>query len=318
MNFVTQINGNNNTVNIKNTINGVEQKEDDNLFNQSTDPINNQNSEQESIQKEMVELQKEITRLMSQLAIADSADEQSNIQSQINDKQNELNNLQGSGSGTSQVPQNIGGSGSGTGNDLVNMLVQLLQTFLSALLGAMGGNASFNTTVNGNNNNVNVQNAYGNYGDYDNYDNYDSSNSGASTTSFNIDKDSFAQELDQSFASHSGSVLNGKGAQIYDIATRNGINPALFAAIICNETGYGTSAAIKNKNNPGGIMKSGGGLKSYGSVDEGLESMAKLLKKNYVDQGLTSISSIGAKYCPGSDNSSWVRVVTQLFNKFST
>ena len=90
MNFVTQINGNNNTVNIKNTINGVEQKEDDNLFNQSTDPINNQNSEQESIQKEMVELQKEITRLMSQLAIADSADEQSNIQSQINDKQNTL------------------------------------------------------------------------------------------------------------------------------------------------------------------------------------------------------------------------------------
>ena len=119
-------------------------------------------------------------------------------------------------------------------------------------------------------------------------------------------------------------VLAGKGEMVAGIAEKYGIDPNLLASIMALETGWGTSNAIKNYNNPGGMMDPSSNwmsLTHYSSLEEGIEAVAKNLKNNYIDQGLTTISSIGAKYCPvgaandpNGTNSGWVPSVTQIYN----
>ncbi len=122
-------------------------------------------------------------------------------------------------------------------------------------------------------------------------------------------------------------ILAGKGAMIASIAEKNGLDPNLLAAIMANETGWGTSNAIVNHNNPGGMMDpttNWSKIKTYSSLEEGINAVASNLKRNYIDQGLTTIGSIGAKYCPvgaANDpnglNSNWVPGVTSVYNDFT-
>lgn len=112
--------------------------------------------------------------------------------------------------------------------------------------------------------------------------------------------------------------LSGKGQFIYDTAKKYGVDPALAASIMMQETG-GTSQALYNKNNPGGIMTSSG-LRQFGSLNEGIEYTIKNLGgKNYA--GKTTIGEIGATYAPvgaANDprnlNSEWVGGVSKFYN----
>jgi len=125
-------------------------------------------------------------------------------------------------------------------------------------------------------------------------------------------------------SSFNQGVLAGKGAMVASIAEKYGLDPNLLASIMALETGWGTSSAIKNYNNPGGMMDPASNwmsLKHYSSLAEGIEAVAKNLKTGYIDQGLTTISSIGAKYCPvgaandpNGTNSGWVPSVTKIYN----
>lgn len=122
-------------------------------------------------------------------------------------------------------------------------------------------------------------------------------------------------------------ALSGAGALIVSTANKYGLNPALLASIMALETGWGTSSAVNNKNNPGGIMDPASNwmkIKSFGSIQEGIDAMASNLKRNYIDKGLTSISAIGNKYCPvgaandpNGTNSGWIPSVTTIFNQLS-
>lgn len=99
-------------------------------------------------------------------------------------------------------------------------------------------------------------------------------------------------------------VLKGKGKKFIELQEKYGINAAFLAAIACNESGNGTSnLAIKN-NNIMGITKPGGhGFRSFSSVEECLDYSAGMLKRNYINQNLTTISQIHQKYCPiGANN----------------
>lgn len=128
-------------------------------------------------------------------------------------------------------------------------------------------------------------------------------------------------------SSFNKGILAGKGAMVASVAEKYGLDPNLFAAIIGIETGYGTSNAIKNYNNPGGMMDPSSNwmkLTHYSSLQEGLEAMARNLKKNYIDKGLTTVSSIGAKYCPvgaandpNGTNSGWVPSVVSIYNQLT-
>lgn len=119
--------------------------------------------------------------------------------------------------------------------------------------------------------------------------------------------------------------LSGMGTEFRNAAQKHNVDPALLAAICKLETGHGTSSAFKNHNNPSGTMDPATNwtkLVTFPSVQAGLEYTAKNLSNNYIAKGLTTISAIGAKYCPvgaandpNGTNKNWVPTVTKFYNE---
>lgn len=99
----------------------------------------------------------------------------------------------------------------------------------------------------------------------------------------------------------------------------------MLKAIAVHETGNGTNPGSKNRNNVGGMMRTDGkGQQSFESIDAGIYALASLLKRNYIDKGLTTIEQIQKKYAPSGAsndpnglNDYWVRGVTTYYKKFS-
>jgi hypothetical protein len=115
--------------------------------------------------------------------------------------------------------------------------------------------------------------------------------------------------------------LKGMGEAIVQAGQKHNIDPVLLTAIAQHETGNGTSRAATEKNNVAGMMGRNG-LKSYASVEESIMDMARNLSKNYLGEGLSSISQIGAKYAPvGATNdptklnNHWVTGVTGFIDQ---
>jgi hypothetical protein len=92
--------------------------------------------------------------------------------------------------------------------------------------------------------------------------------------------------------------LSGMGSAFYDISKKWSLNPYLVYSISNHETGNGTSAAVRNKNNVGGLMSNSDRLLSYPTIQMSIEHMCKVLKTYYIDQGLDSVDKIQKKYCP--------------------
>lgn len=103
-------------------------------------------------------------------------------------------------------------------------------------------------------------------------------------------------------------------------ANKYGVDPALVKAVIQHETGNMSSKAAKNKNNFGGIMGKGG-LRTYGSAEEGIEAVAKLLAtERYNGKSIAQIGAIyapvGAANDPTGLNNHWVTGVTKFYNQY--
>ncbi|EEO9180099.1 peptidoglycan DD-metalloendopeptidase family protein [Listeria seeligeri] len=127
------------------------------------------------------------------------------------------------------------------------------------------------------------------------------------------------EKWDAAFAQ--AGVLSDKGDTFLEIATKQGIDPVLFAAISFNETAWGTSNAVISRNNPGGLMDSNG-LMTFATLDEGLEAMGLTLHNRIVVDGLDTIEKLGAVYCPvgaANDptgmNARWIPTVHSIVNK---
>lgn len=119
-------------------------------------------------------------------------------------------------------------------------------------------------------------------------------------------------------------ILKGKGAVFEQAGKMYGIDPKLLAAISMHETGNGTSNAVRNKNNVGGMMGEHG-LQNFSSLDDGIFAMAKNLKRNYLDEGLNTIQAIQKKYAPigaGNDptdlNQYWASAVSKYYKQMNT
>lgn len=112
--------------------------------------------------------------------------------------------------------------------------------------------------------------------------------------------------------------LSGTQETIIKLSEEKGIDPVLFAAIALHETGFGTSNAIVNLNNPGGLMGKNG-LMTFATLDDGLEAMANTLYNRIVRDGLVTVEALGSVYAPiGADNDPnnlnihWVPNVTKI------
>lgn len=113
--------------------------------------------------------------------------------------------------------------------------------------------------------------------------------------------------------------------KIYNKSTEYGLSREqafIVVSISRHETGKWTSKAFLNKNNLGGIMCSTG-LKSYNSLDDGVEAFVSLLKNRYFDRGLDTIEKIQPVYCPiGAENDPhnlnqyWLPMVTKYYNEY--
>lgn len=131
-------------------------------------------------------------------------------------------------------------------------------------------------------------------------------------------------EINQSMWEESftkAGVLKNKGNKIIDIAEEQGIDPVLFASITFHETAWGTSKAIIEKNNPGGLMSSNG-LFIFSTLDEGLEAMGVTLHNRILVDGKNTIELLGQVYAPigaGNDptglNVHWVPTVLEIVGK---
>ena len=106
-----------------------------------------------------------------------------------------------------------------------------------------------------------------------------------------------------------------------DSGQKYGVDPKLLMAISMHESDKGTSPAFLRKNNAMGISPNGGGPRAFASVEESIDYAARLLKKHYLDNGLTTIAAIGGKYAPagaGNDprglNKHWIQGVSRYYN----
>ena len=100
-------------------------------------------------------------------------------------------------------------------------------------------------------------------------------------------------------------ALAGKTGLVVEAAKSAGIDPNLFAAVIAHETGFGTSNAIRNYNNPAGIMDpktKWTKLKKFETLSDGLNYSAKNLRRR-LDQAGGDMAKLASIYAPvGADN----------------
>lgn len=121
---------------------------------------------------------------------------------------------------------------------------------------------------------------------------------------------------------YKGGVLVGSEQDVIQVANKAGVSPALIAAIMGTESGWGTSQAVKRDNNPSGQM-SGGSIIHFSSLREGIEATGATLHNLVVERHLTTVAKLGAAYAPvgasndpNNLNAMWVTNVTSLMKKF--
>ena len=124
---------------------------------------------------------------------------------------------------------------------------------------------------------------------------------------------------------HLTNALSNTGKSFFDTGVATKVNPALAVAIANHETGYGTSNAVKNKKNPGGLMDpktNWSTLQSFSSIENGVKAMVENLGRRIFKDGKNTIESLGAIYAPigaANDpkglNKHWVPNVKAMYKK---
>lgn len=116
-------------------------------------------------------------------------------------------------------------------------------------------------------------------------------------------------------------ALTDKQDIFIEKAEKYKIDAVLLMAIALHETGRGTSSAVREKNNPGGLMKRNK-LMEFETIEKGIESMAKTLYNRMVRDGNNTImelwhvyAPVGASNDPNNLNSHWITGVTQFVSE---
>lgn len=116
-------------------------------------------------------------------------------------------------------------------------------------------------------------------------------------------------------------VLKGKGSVIVSEAKKNHVCPLVLTAILIHESGNGSSAAARQKNNVAGIYDGKRKCnKSFDSVNDCIAYTAKLLGSSYNGQTLSSVQKrycpVGAKNDPKGLNGQWLAGIVKTMRAF--
>ena len=113
---------------------------------------------------------------------------------------------------------------------------------------------------------------------------------------------------------YTNSIFMDTGEYLYNAEREYGINAIYILAVGTWEGEWGTSWAAKNKFNSYGIYGSSS-LRRYGSVEEGINDFARLMRENYFPWRTTP-SAISTKYCPPNANR-WAQKINLIMNIYS-
>ena len=108
--------------------------------------------------------------------------------------------------------------------------------------------------------------------------------------------------------------------KIYDVCEEYELNEIFFCGLISAESGWTIASAHRAKHNYISLM-SNGGLIAYSSVDDGLETAARILHTKYLTPGGSfyygkTLSAMRTRFCPV--NPEWTNLVygrmSQIYN----
>ena len=122
-----------------------------------------------------------------------------------------------------------------------------------------------------------------------------------------------------------GSALAGDAQQIDDTAKAYNLDPAIFASLIMEESGWGTNRATAQYNDCTSVMTGAGGMdfKSFSSQQAAMQYTANSLCNGsyYFTQGNTTLGSVGAIYAPSGaandpngTNGGWASDIATIAN----
>lgn len=117
--------------------------------------------------------------------------------------------------------------------------------------------------------------------------------------------------LDEFFVDHD-SPLSEHGAAFVETADKYGLDYRLLPAIAMQESNL-CKKTPKDSNNCWGFGIYGGRVMRFSNYEEGIETVARGLSKNYVAHGLVEPEEIMKKYTPGS-NGSWANGVNYFMD----
>ena len=112
---------------------------------------------------------------------------------------------------------------------------------------------------------------------------------------------------------YNNSSLVGMGSALVALEETYDINGLFCLAVASYESGHGTTS--QSINNPFGMMSSSGLIK-YSSIPAAVDAWGSNMHNNYIGCGLTTLSSIGNKYCPGS--TVWASNVQSFINTYAS
>ena len=116
-----------------------------------------------------------------------------------------------------------------------------------------------------------------------------------------INPEIFAKAFDKAVArrryKNIPSKLQNMAPEFLAQAKQNQVNPFLITGITLWESGRGTSSLAREKNNIA-ALGGPGKWKSFSSVPDCIAYLANLMH-DYIQNGKTTLTTIGASYCPG-------------------
>jgi len=115
-------------------------------------------------------------------------------------------------------------------------------------------------------------------------------------------------EIIKGFLSSYKSPLTPYSELIVDVADKYGIDWKLLPAIAMKESGLCKIIPDESYNCWGWGIHSAGTLR-FDSYEEGIDTVSKGIRENYVDIGLVTIEEIMSKWIPHSPNGAWAEGV---------
>ena len=117
-----------------------------------------------------------------------------------------------------------------------------------------------------------------------------------------------------SYYQQRGSPMAGRGQSIVRAGRRYGVDPRLLVGISIIESSGGKATKLPHNAWNWGVHRN----QSYESYDDAINDVARGLRQNYLDQGLTTPQAIVSKYAPssdGNDEGNWANVVSGVMHK---